>query len=281
MNFNLLSRLDNVENQLNNVYHRLDNINSNVYSQTDQIQNVINEMKEEQSWISRINMDFDPSKTVGDRAVASFDWQVRELESDSEVLFYYAYGEGDDYRALPAEELQQGVFQVQVPVETKLEPLWEVGVVTTTSSNIEEETKKAIEEKMIKRDRKNRLKYFVSVTYGNLVKNGEIHSESLGNFGTRYYGFLRADVHLFDDSLNVSLFNEFMDDPSLYVEKAYLIKYEGDKVIGEMEIEYDDQNHPLNRFFHIAEVEKYDNMRLAIKVVYTNGETFEKKVIID
>jgi hypothetical protein len=283
MNFNLLSRLDNVENELNNVYHSINDIDSTIYSQTDEIRNVINDMKEEQSWISRINMDFDPSKAVGGKAVATFDWQVRELQGDSGVLFHYAVGEGDDYRAIPADELQPGVFQVEVPVELKLEPMWEVGVITTTSSsNIEEESKQAIEEKMIKQDREHRMKYFVSVTYGNSVKNGEIHHENLGHFGTRYYGILRADIHLFDDTFNISLFNDFVDRPSSYVEKAYLLKYEGSTFIGEEEIILENQNQPEDeiwpRFFHLTEVEKKDNMRFTIKVIFANGETFEKEV---
>ncbi len=283
MNFNLLAKLTNLEKQLNNVYHHINDINSTVYSQTDRIENVINEMKEEQSWISRITMDFNPSKAVGSKAVATFDWQVRELQGDSEVLFHYAVGEGDDYRAIPADELQPGVFQVQVPVELKLEPMWEVGVFTTTSSsNIEEEAKEAIEEKMIKQDRDYRMKYFVSVTYGNSLKNGEIHHENLGHFGTRYYGILRADIHLFDETLNVSLFNDFMDRPSSYAEKAYLVKYEGETFIGEEEIIPEKQNQSEGeiwpRYFHLAEVEKKDSMRFKIKVIFANGETFEREV---
>ncbi|MBE4909190.1 hypothetical protein IMZ08_14075 [Bacillus luteolus] len=282
MNLNLLSRQGTLENQLNNLYHSINDINSTVYSQTDELRNVINNMKEEQSWISRINMDFDPSKVAGSKAFATFNWQVRELQGDSEVLFHYAVGEGDDYRAIPADELQPGVFQVQVPVEIKLEPMWEVGVITTTSSNIHEETKQAIEEKMIKQDQEHRMKYFVSVTYGNLVKNGEIHTENLGHYGTKYYGILRADIHLFENTLNVSLFNDFVDRPSSYVEKAFLLKYEGSTAIGEEEIILEDQNQPEDeiwpRFFHLADVERKDNMRYTIKVIFANGETYEKEV---
>jgi hypothetical protein len=278
MNYNLFSRLDFVENQLNNVYNNQHNIISNVNSQAGQVQNIMNEMKEEQSWISRINMEFDPSKVSVGHAAATFEWQVKELQTNSEVMFHYVYGDSENYVSVRAEELQGGLFQVKIPIEVELEPFWEVGVITTTSSNMHEESKNVIEERMMKHERENRLKYFVSVSHEDLVKSGEIHTEHLGHYGSNYYGILRGDVYEHEENISLSLINEYMMEPSVTIEKAYLVKYEGTTLLGEEEIESQDPEGEWPRHFHVNQIEKYDNMRLVIKVVYSDGKAFEKEV---
>lgn len=277
MNFNLISKLDHLEMQLNNVFNNQHNIISNVNSQANQVQNIMDEFKAEQSWISRINMDFDPSKVREGQAEATFEWQVKELQSNSEVTFNYVYGEGEDYITLPAKELQNGLFQVKVPIEVKLEPSWRVGVIT--SSNNEEMSKQVIEEAMMKQERESRIKYFVSVSYDDLVKSGEIQEEHFGHIGSSYYGVLHGDVILEDKNFSINLFNEYMMEPTITLEKVYLLKYEGNKLIGEEELTL--QPGPPEewpRHFHINQVEKNDTMRLSLNVVYSNGDTFEKEV---
>lgn len=130
-------------------------------------------------------------------------------------------------------------------------------------------------------ERDTRLRYFVSVTYDDLIKSGEIQTEHIGHFGTSAYGIIRADIHSHKDNIGVSLFNEFMMEPSVHVEKAYLLKYEGNKLIGEEEFENHGPEEEWTRHFHMNQIKKYENMRLAVKVVYSNGETFEKEVLID
>ncbi|QOR67161.1 hypothetical protein IM538_03140 [Cytobacillus suaedae] len=276
MNFNLLASLDRIEHQVSNLSHNQHNILSDVNNQAGQVQNIMNEFLAEQSWISRINMEFDPSEVEDGEAAATFEWQVKEMQSNSKVIFNYVYGEGENYIALPAKEIQQGLFQVKIPIEVKLEPMWHVGVIT--SSNTHEESKQVIEEKMMKEELENRLKYFVSVSYDDLLKSSEVHTEHLGHVGTSYYGILQGDVHIHDKQMSVTLISEYMMEPSVNVEKAYLVKYEGSTLIGEEEFNYDGPKEEWPRHFHLNQVKTYDDMRLVIKVVYSNGETFEKEV---
>lgn len=70
----------------------------------------MNQFKEEQSWISRIAMIFDPREAEDGEATATFEWQVKELQINSEVTFNYVYGDGEDFIALPAKELQNGLL---------------------------------------------------------------------------------------------------------------------------------------------------------------------------
>lgn len=84
-----------------------------------------------------------------------------------------------------------------------------------------------------------------------------------------------------DENFDITVVNHNVNDSSNVVEKAYLLKYEGDTFIGVEEIESDDKNNPPDnraRLFHLDQMDKYDNMRLIVKVVYSNGETIEKEV---
>ncbi|MBE4909167.1 hypothetical protein IMZ08_13960 [Bacillus luteolus] len=281
LNFNLLVSLDRVEHQVNSLSHNQHNILSDVNSQAGQIQNIMNEFLNEQSWISRIHMEFDQSEAEDGKAAATFEWQVKELQSNSEVTFNYVYGPGEDFITLPAKEIQQGLFQVRIPIEVEVKPLWEVGVITTTGSSMEEESKQKFEDRMEERDQQHRLKYFVSVTYDDMVKSSEIHTEHLGHFGTSKYGIIRSDIHIHQDNISLTLYNEFMMEPSDHVVNAYLVKYEGDKLIEEEEMESLGPEEEWPRHFHVNQIEKYENMRLVIKVEYSNGEIFEKEVLID
>ncbi len=281
MNFNLLAKLDSFENQLNNLSHNQHNIISNVNSQGSHIQNIMNEFLAEQSWISRINMEFDQKDAENGVGAAIFEWQVKELKSNSEVTFNYVYGPGEDFISLPAKEIQQGFFQVKIPIEVEVEPLWEVGVITTTGSSMEEESKQKYEERMEERDQQHRLKYFVSVKHDDMVKSSEIHTEHLGHFGTSKYGVIRSDIYIHQDNINLTLYNEFMMEPSDHVVKAYLVKYKADKLIEEEEMESLGPEEEWPRHFHVNQIDKYENMRLVIKVEYSNGEIFEKEVLMD
>ncbi|MFD1738060.1 hypothetical protein ACFSCX_16110 [Bacillus salitolerans] len=281
MNVNLLSKMEQLENQVNNLSGNQHTIMSNVNSQTSQIQSVLNDFVNEQSWISRINVEVTTTKEK--KADAFFEWQVKELQSTSKVVFHYAYGNHDDYTTIPAEEIQQGLYRVKVPFDLKIEPEWENGIYISSENH--EETKTEEEPNKIAEYNQQTLKYFVTVSYDNLVKSSEIQTEYLGHYGSSYYGLIHSNIHIHNETLHITLAHNYANDPSMVVEKAFLLKYEGEQLIGEEEFEYivdnDDENIPPEHqvgFFQINELKKYENMRLVIRVIYSNGETFDKVV---
>jgi hypothetical protein len=81
--------------------------------------------------------------------------------------------------------------------------------------------------------------------------------------------------------ISVTLMNHRVHDSSNVLEEAYLLKYEGKSFIGEEELLFDEQLSPpdeLLRHFQLDRVKQYENMNLILKVVYSNGDTFEKEV---
>jgi len=276
----MVSRLNQIESQVTSISNTQHNILSNVDGQTSHIQSVLNDMKEEQSWISSINMDVNPTNLEEGQLEVTFEWQVKELHSDSEVIFNYVYGDSKEYIEIPAEEIQQGLFQVKIPVEVEMEPQWEIGMISGPSNGERELSKQEIEKSLDEEERERILTYFVSVSHDETVKSGELHSENLGYYGTNYYGIIQTDIHL-NDSLSVMLAYHQVTESSPIVEEAYLLKYNNGSLVGEEEIKSEKQ-HNLHddRFgmFHLDGVEDYDDMQLVIKVVYRNGSVFEKEV---
>ncbi|WP_456276293.1 hypothetical protein [Bacillus sp. AK128] len=275
ININLLSKVGQLENEVYLLSQNQHNILSNVSNQSNQVQRTLDEFINEQSWISSFKMDI--NHVEANQSELAIQWQVKELQSESEVLFNYVYGEKEEnYKVLPAEEIQQGLFQVKIPVEFDIEPQWEVGMIS--NSDMDNQSKMEEEAKKVEEYNKHTLKYFVSVSNQDMVKSSEILTEHIGYFGASLYGLIHADLHLGNNHADITLINDNIDS-SIFLEEVYLLKYEGDQLIQEEELELDDQSHPPHvRFFQITQVEQVDDMRLVLKVLYSNGETFEKEV---
>jgi hypothetical protein len=274
LNFTLVSKMNQLEGQVSNISNFQHDITSSIDGQATQVYSALEEFKNEQSWISRITMNIDNDAVTNGQANAIFNWQVKELQKNSEVVFHYAFGESEEYQALPANEMQNGLFQVQVPFRFDNEPQWHVGLITSDSYHSEE----ASEKEAI--DGNDGIHFYVTVSYDDMVKSSELQNEFLGDLRSSFYGIIQTDVHIFKSKLDITLINYQVDEKSVYVEKATLLKYKGDTLIGEEELDMVKENSPdfSERFFNIHQVEQYENIRLVMKVEYSNGDRFEKEI---
>ncbi|MRG87206.1 hypothetical protein [Salinibacillus xinjiangensis] len=268
INFNLLSRLEQIEFQVNQITTNQHNMMSEVSGQSNHIRDVMQDIKQQQSWISNIKMDLDAKKFENGQGEAAFEWQVKELEPGSEVVFHYAFGKIDEFTEIPAEEIQKGLYRASVPIEMDLKPRWEVDM---------RMDKQALEEQM----EQYRLKYFVSVSYDEQSKSSEIQTKDIGDFGTSYYGILQVDLHKDQNNINVRFVNHHINESSFQIKEATIQKYENDTFIGEEKLELEPENNPPEErigMYKMHQIEQYENMRLVMKVVYDNGKTFEKEI---
>ncbi|MBM7660217.1 hypothetical protein JOC85_000984 [Bacillus mesophilus] len=277
INVSLLNKIGQLENNIYNISQQQQHLISSVDNQNNNVQHALNEFIKEQSWISSFTMEVNEAELDTKQAEATIQWQVKELHNDSKVVFNYAYGNSEEYKEVTAEEVQKGLFQAKVPFEVELEPQWEVVIMSSdngsTATSMEEEAKK------MDGYNEHALKYFVSVTYDDVVKSSDIYTEHLGHYGTNFYGMLQTDVHFYDDQVNINLFNHNVNKSSVLLEEVYLLKYENDKLIGEEKLSLDQKNpDEMVQFFQLNKLEQYEDMRLVLKVIYSNGETFEKEV---
>lgn len=275
LNLTLLSKVNQLEEQVGFISGFQQDISYRVENQASEVYNALEEFKNEQSWISRINMQIDNQKIKKGEAIATFKWQVKELQSNSKVEFHYSFGDGEEYTSLLAEEVQNGLFQVKLPIEFEKEPQWRVGQITSDSYHSEEVSEKEAIEQL-----QDMINFYVTVSYGDLVKSSEIQQEFLEDLRSSYYGSIQTDVHLINSKLDITLINYLLNEKSMYVEKAILLKYKGNMLIGEEELQGIEEHSSENmeRFFHLNQVDKYEDIRLVMKVVYSNGETFEEEI---
>ncbi|MEH7385132.1 hypothetical protein V7147_06910 [Bacillus sp. JJ1521] len=277
MSFTLLSKMNQLEQQVEYLTTSQQDVSYRIDNQASQVYNALEEFKNDQSWISRITMNIDTKDLKDDQVNATFNWQVKELQNDSEVVFHYSYGRGEEYTAIPAKELQNGLFQVIVPFEFEKEPQWQVGNISSDSYRSEAVSEtEAIDGRI-----QDSINFYVTVSYEDLVKSSEIQNEYLEDWKARYYGVIQTDVHIYNSKLDITLINYQSDEKSSYVEKAFLQKYKGNTLTDEEELKMMEEfpvEEYSEHFFYLNQVEQKENIRYVIKVVYSNGDTFEKEI---
>ncbi|MBM4761769.1 hypothetical protein [Bacillus sp. B15-48] len=272
MNFMLLSKVNWLDNQLNQISSEQQNLHSTIDWQTSEIEHVLNKFKEEQSWLGPIHYEVNSKAVEEGQVEVLFKWQVKEWQQGSQVFFNYARGDQDEYVILPAKEIQQGLFQMEIPVEVDVQPSWEV-TMRESRSNIEEMSQTEVGEKL----GQSSLKYFVSVVFEDVIKSGEIQMESFAYYGTDVYGMIQADVHRDKKNTSVTVMHHQASDKTKVIEEAYLLKYDNELIIDEEQIELENQ-HGQMRIFHLNQVNRSEANRFAIKVVYRDGSIFEKEI---
>lgn len=285
-NYILLTKLDEMDNKINNISGYQHQVISTVNSQVGNINNTINEIKEEQSWLSAVNVETIFSDVDKNSVVVSFEWQVKELQSNSEVLFNYRMGEDKDYKSIQVEDKGNGVFGVVMMVDVKPEPTWHIQV---SSNNMSKGQMEVIEEKKEALQMKNRVNfnYFISVSHGEILKSSDINIARIDDIGVRYYGYLvvHTDINK-NNNYSLSVMSEKMHDTSAYLKEVYIKKYSGGQLVDEEKlvkenVTYEDgttaREDPM--VFNIKpSEEKMDFSSLVLKVVYSDGSVFEREV---
>ncbi|MEH7381457.1 hypothetical protein V7138_13435 [Bacillus sp. JJ1533] len=274
LNIILLSKVNQLEEQVRYLSGSQQDISYRIDDQASQVYNTLEEFKNEQSWMGRISMQFDHKGVNDGEAFATFKWQVKELQKDSDVKFHYSFADSEEYATITPDELKNGLFQAKVPFDFKKEPQWRVGLITTDSYHTEEVSEKEAIDGL-----QDTITFYVTVSTDDMVKSSEIQQEFLEDIKTSYYGTIHTDVHLFKSKLDITLTNYVMDGETMYVEKAILQKYKGNTLIGEEELQGIEENSSsMERYFHLSQVDQYEDIKLVMKVIYNNGDTFEKEI---
>lgn len=276
MNYVLLNKVAILENQVNSIEEYQNQLMSNINSQTSNIENVMNEIKQEQSWISTID-SFVESK--GSQAEITFEWQIKELSNNSSVVFNYSLGVDKEFSTVPAVNKKNGLYYVTIPVDVELGPHWQIP--QNTSGKQEEMSSKEIEERKLDQ---NAMKCFVSVSYDDIVKSSEIHKMDLAYLGSMDYGLLDVTVDMTNNDYFVSMLHSNEGNGIIIpLKKVYLMKYRNKKLIKEEQLISDASSDSSNEkpvFFRMKKTEKMEYTRLLVKVVYSNGQTFEKEIYL-
>ena len=285
-NYILITKLDAMDNNINNVSNYQHQVISTVNSQVGHINRTINKIKEEQSWLSPVSVETVFGDSDLNKAEVNFEWQVKELQNDSEVLFNYRMGADKEYTPIKAEAKGNGFFRVVVPIEVNPEPNWNLQI---RSNNMSEKQMRVIEEKKEAFEMGNRIafNYYISVSHGDMLKSSEINIARIEDIGARYYGYLevRTDINK-NNNYSLSVMSGKMYDTSINLKEAYLKKYSNGQLVDEEKLVKENVTHegrmPAREdtvvFNTKPSEEKMDYSSLVLKVVYSDGSVFEREV---
>lgn len=285
-NYILLRKLDDIDNKLNNVSNYQNQVIATVNSQIGNINNTIHKMKDEQSWLSAVKVGTVLEGNDRNKAEVTFEWQVKELQSNSEVFFNYKRGNDKEYTPIQAVPKGNGLFGVSIPIQITPEPNWDYQINDRRGND--ERTRKIVEQKeAYENDRRVSFNYYISVSHGDIIKNGEINVARAEDIGARYYGYLevRTDINK-DNNYTLSVMNGRMSDTSVYLKEAYLKKYSNGQLVKEEKLVEENVIHEGGRaaredsvvFRTKSSEEKIDYSSLVLKVVYSDGSVFEREV---
>lgn len=287
-NFVLLTRLDAIDNKINDFSNTQRQIINTVNAQVSQINNSINKIKEDQSWLSAVNVETIIDEFDKNKAIVNFEWQVKELQNDSDVLFNYKKNEETEYSSIEAVDMGSGFFRVAMPIEVNLQPVWNSYIIDKNSQSTKEPIR-MMEENKKEYERVNQLSfnYYVSVSHGDMIKSAEINKIRIEDMGARYYGYLEAWIEIDkDNNYSASLTSGKMYDSSIYLKEAHLEKYSSGQLVGSEKLEEIDiiyeggmpAREDTNNFHTKPSEEKFDHTSLVLKVVYSDGSVFEKEI---
>ncbi len=285
INISLMLSMSEMKNRVDQISNNQMQLMNNISSQTNTVSMMLDDFKREQSWITPIRMDMKGGDPAGGSAVVNFEWQIKELPQNADVVFHYKIGEEQEYRSVPATAAQEGLFQVSLPIDVEIEPEWLFYTTISNGGNMAAEEARSINEEMRKADtERNQISYYVTSTSGEMVKSSEVEAAHLGEIGTRYYGALDVNVHLERNSYNVSV-AVVKNDSKAELEKATLLKFKDETAAGKEELVSDKEKESAGQpagtptvFHRKSPGGKIDFMRLVLEVEYSNGETFRKEI---
>ncbi len=284
-NLFLLNKIDEVNNRINAFNNSQHQMINTVNAQISQLNNSINELKDDQDWLSNMNFEVEVNEAEKNEAVTNFEWQIKELQKDAEVVFNYKRSAEKEYTSVKPVNMGNGLFKVAVPVEVNPEPIWNYRVNVFNDSSKEYAIKESMEE--YKRGNQLTFDYYVSVSQGDVIKSNEISTSHLENVGARYYGYLEVytDINR-NDNYSVFLTSGKMNYNTVHLEEVHLIKYKDGELIESEKLEpistIQEGETPAKsdivEFHKKLSDEKFDYSSLKLRVIYSDGSEFEREI---
>ncbi len=277
MNFRMFSKMDQVEQQIHSISNSQQQLTDSVNRQSNEINGILQDFKQEQSWISDIRMQPNTETDSDGQMQLGFEWQVKELPDNAEVDFHYSLGKQDEFEQVSSKQLQDGLFQASFPVEVETRPQWEV----TYIGNQHAQEQMQVEEQTDEDRRNHDLRYYVTVSHGETLKSSTIQRSNIEHLRRGGYGVVQVDLNQHQDSYSVHVINH-ETSTNVMLEDVYVLTYKNGTLVEEQKLEPDSgqpENAP-NRttFYHLNKIEADEDTRFVMKAVYNNGETFEKNV---
>jgi hypothetical protein len=160
--------------------------------------------------------------------------------------------------------LQNGLYQVEIPLSVLLEPQWEIFLREQETESTDYEIDKKRKEEVSQQS----MRYFVSVSDSDTVKSSEISTWYVGDLGTGKYGVISVNLDFIQDQSSVMVTTY----KTGVIEKLQLLRYKNESLVDEQEFMAEFDHYIIN------DIDLKSATQLALRVTYKDGETFEKVI---
>lgn len=282
MNAVLLIRIGDLNNRMESLSHSYNNLQSRISSVTFDVNQSLNQFIREQSWISAVQIDYDRTLANLEHSKAVVSWQLKDFQEGAEVTFHYRQQSNAEYQTIRAEAGSTGLFEVQVPLEVKPGPVWDVQSFGPASG---EAPQRAVEIKAPPAHQS--IQCYISVKTGNNIKSSEMSFLDLSDVASWRYEPVRGHIENNKNHYSITL---FADGSGQYgFESITATFYNGEQIVAEKPVavrqdeirQYPDRAQPpVPRDHHLS----YDAgtqtiTRVVLSVKYENGEQFSYDIM--
>lgn len=266
MNFVLFAKIGDLNNQVKSLSQNNNNLQSSLNTISNNVNQSLDHFVKEQSWISPVEVNDEKTIVENEQGLAVLNWQIKDYQEGAQVIFHYRQTESEEFKDIPAVNKGTGFFEVNLPMEIKVEPFWNIQVIRsekfgTATSEIEKPIEQSVG-----------YSYYVSMKTGDIIKSSEIYYFDVGYLAKVKYEPIQGHVEIKNNKYSISLV-ENRDFASVLVKF-----YDGSNVIATKAMHVPSDQNGLRSYALSYDPGSQSISHIVIQVKYINGNTFEKEI---
>lgn len=271
MNLVLFMRMGDLSNQVQSLSHNNQNLQSSLNAISGNVNDTLERFTREESWLTPVQINNEKTQVDNEQGLAVLNWQIKDFQEGAEVVFHYRESESGEFTAIPAVSKGAGLFEVNMPLNVKVEPFWDVQInkIEKMGTNSSESAVRAI-------GAVPSIGYYVSMKVKDTVKSSEISYFDLAYLAQAKYEPIQGQVSINKNEYNVSLFEHYPSSNNFDSVKVKF--YNGSNLVAEKAVEVQDVQNNVKTYFLTYDADVQNISHIVLQVKYTNGNTFDKEI---
>lgn len=273
MNIVLLIRIGDLNNRIETISQNYNYLQSSLNSISGNINQTLDRFTREQSWITPVEINNERSNVEKEQGQAVLNWQIKDFQEGAEVIFHYRQSESGEFKAIPAKNQNTGFFEVQIPLEMKAEPSWDIQTTRSRENGISSE--QAVE---VRKPADQSLRCYVSMKTKDSIKSSEISYISFDHLANMKYRPINGHVEINRNNYSISLFQ----DSNSYnrIESLTVEFYNGSNLVDQKPMEVQNAQNGIQHYFLTYDSGSKSFSHITFRVKYNDGSTFGKEISI-
>lgn len=276
LNLIMLSKIGDLTNQIRNLSHDYNNIQSRLDSISGNVNNTLAQFTREQNWITPVQVNNEKTEVETEEGEAVLNWQIKDYQEGAEVIFHYRESESDEFKAIPAVHKGNGFFEANMPLKVKVEPFWEINVTKIIDSGKNSRATVTNEVAATPYGHSQAIGYYVSMKMKDIIKSSEISYFDLAYLTNIKYEPIRGHIDISNNKYHFSLYEHYPANNNYESLKA--IFYDGSNVIAEKDVEVRQNDNNTKVYYLLYDAGSHNISHIVLQVKYTNGSTYEKEI---